>query len=128
VVVPSVGAVGLDCADPAALGEFWSALLDGEIVLSTDDVVAIRVGALVVNAYRVDEYVAPTWPRGGVPKQLHLDLAIDDLAGAVERAIALGATVADEQPFPDSHLVLLDPAGHPFCLTTEFSTLPAVPD
>jgi hypothetical protein len=35
----------------------------------------------------------------------------------VKRAVALGARPADPQPDP-RWKVLLDPAGHPFCLTT----------
>ncbi|MCR6704763.1 MAG: hypothetical protein NVV66_18580, partial [Cellulomonas sp.] len=35
----------------------------------------------------------------------------------VERAVALGARLADPQPDPRWR-VLLDPAGHPFCITT----------
>lgn len=57
---------------------------------------------------------------------LHLDLAVDDLEGAAARAVAPGATMARRQPFPASHLVMLHPAGDPFCLRTEFSTPPAV--
>jgi hypothetical protein len=125
--VPRVGAIGLDCTDPHVLGTFWSRLLDGEVVLATDDVVAIRVGDLVVNAYRVEAHAAPTWPDDDVPKQLHLDLAVDDLEGAVTRAVALGASLVEQRPFPATHRVLLDPAGHPFCLTTEFSALPGAP-
>ncbi|WP_307802408.1 VOC family protein [Cellulomonas fengjieae] len=35
----------------------------------------------------------------------------------VERALALGAQLADPQP-DERWRVLLDPAGHPFCITT----------
>jgi len=35
--------------------------------------------------------------------------------GAVTEAVALGATLAGHQP-QDHVRVLLDPAGHPFCL------------
>ena len=46
---------------------------------------------------------------------MHLDLTGDDLAAAADRALALGATLPAQ---PDSRWrVLLDPAGHPFCLT-----------
>ena len=46
---------------------------------------------------------------------MHLDLTADDLGAAEEQAVALGATLAQQ---PDPRLrVLLDPAGHPFCLT-----------
>ena len=46
---------------------------------------------------------------------LHLDFATDDVDAAVEWAIEAGATVAEYQPQPHVK-VMLDPAGHPFCL------------
>jgi hypothetical protein len=46
---------------------------------------------------------------------MHIDIAVDDLAPAVADAIELGATLADFQP-QENVRVLLDPAGHPFCL------------
>ncbi|CAA9397368.1 MAG: hypothetical protein AVDCRST_MAG35-712 [uncultured Quadrisphaera sp.] len=49
--------------------------------------------------------------------QLHLDLAVDDLAAALDHARACGAVLAGHQPQDDVR-VLLDPAGHPFCLFT----------
>jgi hypothetical protein len=55
---------------------------------------------------------------------MHVDLAVDDLGEAEGRAVALGAIRADEQPAPDRHLVLFDPAGHPFCLSTQIPELP----
>ena len=46
---------------------------------------------------------------------LHLDIEVDNLDEAVGAAVALGATQAAYQPQHDVR-VLLDPAGHPFCL------------
>ena len=46
---------------------------------------------------------------------LHFEIQVDDLEGAVEHAVSLGARVADYQPQANVR-VLLDPAGHPFCL------------
>jgi hypothetical protein len=46
---------------------------------------------------------------------LHLDIAAEDLQAAVAWALQAGATLADHQP-QDHVRVLLDPAGHPFCL------------
>ncbi len=43
---------------------------------------------------------------------------MDDLEAAEARLIALGATKPEPQPQPDRWRVLLDPAGHPFCITT----------
>lgn len=64
-------------------------------------------------------YVPPVWPAApGRPQmQMHLDIEVDDLAAAGERAVALGARLAGFQP--QEHVrVYLDPAGHPFCLWT----------
>jgi hypothetical protein len=68
---------------------------------------------------RVAGYRAPTWPDETIPKQMHIDLAVDDLDGAEEEAIRLGAHRVEDQPAPDRWRVLLDPAGHPFCLSTQ---------
>lgn len=63
------------------------------------------------------DYQPPTWPNAPSEQQmmLHLDFATDDLDAAVEWAIEVGATVAEYQPQPQVK-VMLDPAGHPFCL------------
>jgi hypothetical protein len=63
------------------------------------------------------DYVPPVWPSapGGQQMMMHLDIAVDELAAAVADAVELGATVAEFQPQDDVR-VLLDPAGHPFCL------------
>ena len=62
-------------------------------------------------------YRAPVWPEqpDGQDKMLHFEIQVDDLEGAVEHAVSLGARVADYQPQANVR-VLLDPAGHPFCL------------
>ena len=63
------------------------------------------------------EHEPPTWPtsRGTQQMQLHLDLGVQDLEAEVARAEALGAGRAEWQPQDDVR-VMLDPAGHPFCL------------
>ena len=63
--------------------------------------------------------VTPTWPAAPGQQQmmLHLDFEVTDLSGQTRRAIELGATLAEYQP-QDNVCVLLDPAGHPFCLYT----------
>jgi glyoxalase superfamily protein len=45
----------------------------------------------------------------------HLDIAVGDLDEAVRWALAAGATLAAVQPQDDVR-VMVDPAGHPFCL------------
>lgn len=63
------------------------------------------------------EYVRPVWPSASDAPQMsmHLDIATDNLERSVALAVELGATVADWQP-QDDLKVMLDPAGHPFCL------------
>jgi hypothetical protein len=46
---------------------------------------------------------------------LHLDIEVDDLEQAVAHAVAVGAEQAEYQPQQNVR-VMLDPAGHPFCL------------
>jgi hypothetical protein len=107
----------LDCADPGPLGDFWADLLGGETVVNTDRIAIVRLDHFLLTAMRVENYVPPTWPTGSVPKQGHIDLRVDDLDDAERRAISLGAIRAQSQPEPESYLVLVDPAGHPFCLS-----------
>jgi len=114
-----LGSIALDCADPGPLSRFWADLLGGRVAFSNDDFAAVETDRMWLAATRVEGYVPPTWPDGPVPKQLHLDLAVDDLDEAEERAVSLGAVRAEAQPAPDRYVVLLDPAGHPFCLTTQ---------
>jgi catechol 2,3-dioxygenase-like lactoylglutathione lyase family enzyme len=111
-------AVTLDCPDPAALAQFYSEALDLPITVSTPDFVLVGdEGSLALGFYRVDDYRPPTWPDSAVQKQAHLDLGVDDLDAAQARLVALGAVEPDVQPSPDRRRVLLDPAGHPFCIT-----------
>lgn len=115
-----MGATSIDCPNPAELADFYAALLGMRRVVETPDggVVAITDGAAILALMRVDPYVAPTWPAGDRPKQMHLDVSVDDLDRAVAAAEGLGARQAPEQPQPALWRVMLDPAGHPFCLTT----------
>jgi nucleotide-binding universal stress UspA family protein len=111
--------VSLDCEDPAPLAEFWAAMLGGEVTFTTATAVGVRAETIRLAAVRVAGYRPPTWPEGDVPKQIHLDLGVTDLDAAVAEAERLGARPAPEQPAPEHRRVLLDPAGHPFCLTTQ---------
>ena len=71
-------------------------------------------GVLLVPQ-RVVDYRPPVWPGASV---VHLDLtAGEHLDEPEQRAIALGARAVDPQLDPRWR-VLLDPAGHPFCITT----------
>lgn len=109
----------MDCADPAALAEFWAALLGGEVAFRSDNFCAVKTAQGWLSAVRVADYRAPTWPDDAVPKQMHLDLATADLDAAEAEAMRLGARKPSDQPAPDRWRVMLDPAGHPFCFSTQ---------
>lgn len=119
MAVSAGGFISLDCADPLELGEFWAAMLGGAAIAVSPDTVVVRTPWVWLAALRIDDYTAPTWPSGDVPKQIHLDLAVADLDQAVTEAERCGARTAADQPAPDRWRVLIDPAGHPFCLTTQ---------
>jgi Glyoxalase-like domain len=108
-------AVSLDCADPAVLADFYLKLLGGEIGWRSADSVGVRVPGVVLAMQRVAGYRPPAWPGSSI---VHLDLgAGEDLEPAAARAVEAGAVQAEDQPDPRWR-VLLDPAGHPFCITT----------
>ena len=122
-----LGQICLDCEDPAGLAAFWAALLGGEVAPIDDDVVVVTNKGTPIAALRVPGYQPSTWPSGAIPKQMHLDLsvAVGELDAAEAEAIRLGARRAGEQPHPGRWRVMLDPAGHPFCLCDWSQPLPA---
>ena len=114
----------LDAEDPAALADFYAALL-GCTVREDDDpdwfVVLDADGRRVLAFQRADKVTPSTWPSPEVPQQLHLDFAVPTLAALHQHrreAERLGARLIldrvddEEEPL----YVLADPAGHPFCL------------
>lgn len=118
--VGRLGATSIDCPDPAVLADFYGALLGMHRLVETPDggVIAITDGTATLALMRVADYVPPTWPEPGQLQQMHLDVSVTDLDTAVRGAVALGAREADHQAGPEHWRVLIDPAGHPFCLTT----------
>lgn len=107
--------VVIDCADHEVVVPFW-------------------VAALGWRSHRVNaQYVALQPPPGDAspgilfqkvpePKQMknrvHLDLAAPSMADAVDRLVALGATVTAERSLGDfSWTVMVDPEGNEFCVS-----------
>jgi catechol 2,3-dioxygenase-like lactoylglutathione lyase family enzyme len=117
-VVARLGAVSLDADDPVPLADFYRRLLGLEIYWESEDFVSLRGAGVLLTFQRVADHRPPEWPTGSVPKQIHLELSVDDLDEAESAALALGAAKAEDQPAPDRWRVLIDPAGHPFCVTT----------
>lgn len=117
----STGWVGtvLGAPDPVALGRFYAALVGGDLDEQDPEFVTLhQPGTTGYLAFQLErEHRPPVWPAapGDQQMQAHLDVGVLDVAAAVEEAIALGARAADHQPQDDVR-VMLDPAGHPFCL------------
>lgn len=109
----------LDSPDAGKLADFYEDLLGWERTQDEPDWVVLKPpgGGSRLSFQTEPEYVRPVWPSTPSAQQMsiHLDIATDDVQRSVELAIELGAAVAEWQPQEDV-TVMLDPAGHPFCL------------
>ncbi|MFJ9590074.1 VOC family protein [Streptomyces acidicola] len=94
--------------------QFYQHLLGGRLLSSNDDFV-VR-GPPRLPARR--EPQPPPWPDPTAARRLHLDFSVDDLDQTEKHLLSLGATLAEHQPGGQRFRVLLDPAGHPFCMAT----------
>jgi hypothetical protein len=113
------GAVVVDCRDAAPMAAFYQAACGGEITRRDSDSAWLLLDGVTVIFREVEGYRPPTWPSADVPIQVHLDFFVDDLDQAEALLHEHGATTADYQPHRDNGLlVMLDPAGHPFCIGT----------
>jgi len=73
---------------------------------------------IILAFQTVDEYISQwPWKSGEQQQMAHIDFKVDNLPEAVEHAIQCGARKAAEQFF-DTSTVMIDPEGHPFCLST----------
>ncbi len=118
----------LDAADPVGLARFYERLLGWPMVAiegprpgypDSDGWAKIRspAGDMKMEFQWEEHYVPPTWPAalGEQQMMIHLDIEVDDLEAGVAWAIESGARLAAHQP-QEGVRVMLDPAGHPFCL------------
>jgi hypothetical protein len=109
----------LGTPDPPGLARFYAALLGGEPNLGDATFATLGLaGSTHYLAFQLEpDHRPPQWPAepGGQQMQVHLDVGVTDVSAAVAATTALGATEAGFQPQDDVR-VMLDPAGHPFCL------------
>nr|WP_221376333.1 VOC family protein [Actinoplanes polyasparticus] len=113
--------VTLDAPDGPELGRFYARLLDWHL-FPADNGLEATVAPSADAGYNLGfqtepNYLRPVWPvEPGQPQMsMHLEIEVDDLDEAVAHAVAAGATLAGFQP-QDTVPVMIDPAGHPFCL------------
>jgi catechol 2,3-dioxygenase-like lactoylglutathione lyase family enzyme len=91
-------------------GDEWVELLGApcpvDLLLRPPGTAALPTGTRALRAY--DRHWTP----------VHLDVVVDDLDGAVRRAVDAGATLEREAaPAPwGRHAILADPFGHGFCI------------
>ncbi|MEA4970479.1 MAG: VOC family protein [Candidatus Pelethousia sp.] len=70
-----------------------------------------------ITFQQVDDYVPPIWPATPDKQQqmAHLDFHVEDVEKGVKYALSCGATMSEIQ-MEDDWRVMIDPAGHPFCI------------
>jgi predicted enzyme related to lactoylglutathione lyase len=112
--------VVLDTSDAKQLAHFYARLLGWQVFDDSDEwatVAPSKEAGYNLGFQTEKHYVRPVWPaeEGRQLMQLHLDIEVDDLDEAVAHAVEVGAELAAFQP-QETVRVLLDPAGHPFCL------------
>lgn len=120
-------ALTIDCPNAEVqerLCQFYAAALGGEVVSG-----AVRARGWLFIFEVISDYESPTSPEGEVPKQMHFELMVDDLHEAVRAMQSMGATLAEYQrPDDEGVRVMLDPAGHPFCVATAADVTPVFLD
>lgn len=117
--IGSLDAVTIDCSDPHLLAAFWCAVFATEVdTIEGDPAHYIDLlpaaGAPTIRLQRVPE------PKT-VKDRVHLDIMVDDVDAAARRASDLGAKRMDDQDFREygvRFIVMLDPEGNEFCLTS----------
>ena len=113
----------IDCTDPYALANFYAKLLGWTIPFYDEEYACLGAPGTQQGAYpgitfqKNPLYTPPVWPDQPEAQQqmAHLDFAVNNLEESVAHAVRCGATVAAAQ-FSEHWRVLLNPAGHPFCL------------
>jgi predicted enzyme related to lactoylglutathione lyase len=118
--------VVLDAPDARQLAHFYARLLGWKIFNESDgwvDLAPSEDAAYNLAFATEPNYARPVWPteEGKPQMSMHLDIEVDDLDHALAHAIEAGAEVAAYQP-QERVRVMLDPAGHPFCLYVDSSS------
>ena len=117
MTVATLKMVTLDSTDARRDAAFWSAVLGWDVAAVEDEYAMLTgPGGVALGLGLIEGYQAPGWPNEHGSKQFHFDLAVDDVEAAAARCVELGASRPAEQP-GETWRVLLDPSGHPFCLT-----------
>ena len=99
--------IDVDESQYAAAETFWAAVTGRTAQPEPDDEPYASLGLMDGVSVALQRTGA------GTPPRVHLDVESDDVAAETERLVGLGATVTERH---DSHVILADPAGYPFCV------------
>lgn len=119
-MISSVIGIAFDCPNANELADFYVKLSGWKKVISSDEWAGMRTPEGILFVFQsVENYKPPIWPwKDGEQQQMvHVDFYVDNLPEAEAYAIECGAKKADIQYY-DTATVMIDPAGHPFCLST----------
>lgn len=106
-----LNSITIDCRDAEGLAVFWAQALDGYSVDSEWAMVLKSDAGPTIFFQAVPE------PKQG-KNRVHLDMAVADRPGEVERLKVLGATVFKEMAEGAYQWTIMqDPEGNEFCVT-----------
>jgi hypothetical protein len=112
--------VTVDCPDARTLAAFYATITGGTVTFADEGWAEVEGPNGDLDFQTAPGHRPPTWPDPASSMQMHLDFIVDDLDAAEARVLAAGATKYGFQP--NEHCrVYADPAGHPFCLSTQAS-------
>src|SRR4051794_31617436 len=91
-MIASVYSVVIDCPDPSALADFYSAVTGLERTVDRPDWVSIggSRGSWRISFQQADRYLPPRWPDPTAPQQFHLDFLVDDVDAAEAAVLKRG--------------------------------------
>jgi len=119
-MLKSIIGITFDCPNANELADFYVKLSGWDKEISSNEWAAIRTPEDILLVFQtVENYTPPIWPwKDGEQQQMaHIDFKVDNLQESEDFALKSGAKKADVQYY-DTSTVMLDPAGHPFCLST----------
>jgi predicted enzyme related to lactoylglutathione lyase len=106
----------IDCNDPIRLANFYAEMIGYTIVQSDAEwsVIGISEELPGLAFQKIPNYVAPSWPSGNLPTQIHFDIRVEDFESAVTEIESLGGVLLSKSS--NTFWVCADPEGHPFCI------------
>jgi predicted enzyme related to lactoylglutathione lyase len=115
-----MGGVTIDSEHAGRLADFYAKLFGWEKFYKSEEFAAIRSPdkSQTIGFQTVDDYSPPVWPweTGKQAQMMHLDVTAEDVRAGIAHALECGAVIAPKQYDDGVAKVMLDPAGHPFCV------------